>query len=170
MPIVNKTIGRLLTVGMALSFLGLVGSVLLQVFARWFMTIVPSWTEESARMFLIWMVGFGGGLACRDGSYVNVDLFINLLSGKVKTVLLRFSYLLIAAFMALFTSESWKMTMRMGRRQTSPSLDIPMQYVFFAMCVLGAGVVLFSLLALILGPQTKPDEAETESAGLGKGE
>lgn len=151
MPIINKTLGRLLTLGMALAFLGLVGSVLLQVFARWFMTIVPSWTEESARMCLIWMVGFGGGLACRNGAYVNVDLFISLLPKKLTAALLRCGDLVVALFMALFTQEAWKMTMRMGRRQTSPALDVPMQYIFFALCVLGAGVVLFSLLRFFLG-------------------
>ena len=170
MTIINKTIGRLLTLGMALAFLGLVGSVLLQVFARWFFTTVPSWTEETARMFLIWMVGFGGGLAYRDGGYVNVDLLINLLPKKVTGFLIRAGDVLIAAFMALFTSQAWTMTMRMGRRQTSPALDVPMQYVFFAFCMLGGGVILFSLLSFAFGHRAKKNTAQVESDDAGKGE
>ncbi len=164
MGIVNKTLGRLLTFGMAMSFLGLVGSVLLQVFARWFLPSVPSWTEETARIFLIWMVGFGGGLAYRDGGYVNVDLLINLLPKALSSVLLRFGDLIIAAFMALFTYEGWQMTMRMGRRQTSPALYIPMQYVFVAFAALGAFVVLYALFSFFYGLRAKALAKANENA------
>lgn len=149
MAILNKTVGRLLTVGMSISFLGLIASVLLQVYGRVFMDRIPSWTEETSRMFLIWLVGFGGGLAYRNRSYVNVDLLINLFPKWLKTVFVRGTDLVIAGFMLLFTQQAWQQTIRMGRRQTSPALSIPMQYVFFALVVLGAGVVLFSLATFI---------------------
>ncbi|MDR1535830.1 MAG: TRAP transporter small permease [Planctomycetota bacterium] len=151
MALIDKTIGRLLTAGMSIAFLGLVGSVLLQVFARWFLPKVPSWTEESSRMFLIWLVGFGGGLAYRHGSYVNVDLLINLFPAWLRRFLTRLGDLIIALFMILFTWQAWLQTIRMGLRQTSSALDLPMQYIFFALCVLGAGVVLYSLLRFFLG-------------------
>lgn len=169
MPIIRKVLGPLLTLGMALSFLGLVGSVLLQVFSRWLLPTVPSWTEETARIFLIWMVGFGGGLAYRDGSYVNVDLLINLLPRKLASFLLRAGDLVIVVFMTVFTYEGWQMTMRMGRRQTSPALYIPMQYVFFAFCVLGAFVVLFALLSFLYGLRAKACLAAADAANSGKG-
>ncbi len=150
MAFLNKTLGRLLTLGMSLAFFGLVGSVLLQVFSRWLLPKVPNWTEETSRMFLIWMVGFGGGLAFRERSYVNVDLLISLFPKWLTRVFARGTDLLIALFMLVFTREAWNQTVKMGMRQTSPALDIPMQYVFFALVVLGAGVVVFALAAFFL--------------------
>ncbi|MDR2392196.1 MAG: TRAP transporter small permease [Planctomycetota bacterium] len=160
MALIDKTIGRLLIAGMSLAFLGLVGSVLLQVFARWFLPRVPSWTEETSRMFLIWLVGFGGGLAYRRGGYVNVDLLINFFPARLRRPLARLGDLIIALFMILFTWQAWLQTVRMGRRQTSPALDLPMQYVFFALCVLGAGVVLFSLCHLLPGSPASGEKGE----------
>jgi TRAP-type C4-dicarboxylate transport system permease small subunit len=160
MGLIDKTIGRLLAAGMLLAFLGLIGSVLLQVFARWLLPRVPSWTEESSRMFLIWLVGFGGGLACRNRGYVNVDLLINILPPRLSRFLVRLGDLVIALFMILFTWLAWLQTIRMGRRQTSPALDLPMQYVFFALCFLGAGVALFSLCHLFLGSPAGGEKGE----------
>ncbi|MDR1535725.1 MAG: TRAP transporter small permease subunit [Planctomycetota bacterium] len=156
MPIISKAVRWFLVAGMALAFLGLIGSVLLQVFARLFLPSLPSWTEETSRIFLIWMVGFGGGLAYRERAYVNVDLLINLFPSWLKTAFVKVSDLLIAAFMILFTRQAWLQTIRMGLRQTSPALYIPMQYVFFALCLLGIGVFLFALASFAGGLFNKP--------------
>ncbi|MDR3077438.1 MAG: TRAP transporter small permease [Planctomycetota bacterium] len=151
MTFLNKTLGRIMAAGMALSFLGLVGVVLLQVFARLALPKVPSWTEELSRYFLLWLVGFGGGLAMRDGGYVNVDLLLNLFPAWLKKLILAIGNLLIAALMLLFTQQAWINTVRVGMRQTSPVLYIPMQYIFGSMVALGAGTVIFTLAVFVAG-------------------
>ena len=151
MAFLNKTLGRLMAAGMALSFLGLVAVVLLQVFARLALPKVPSWTEELSRYFLLWLVGFGGGLAMRDGGYVNVDLLISLFPAWLRKLLLSGGNLLITLLMLLFTQQAWINTVRVGMRQTSPVLYIPMQYIFGSMVALGIGTAVFALAAFIGG-------------------
>ena len=65
--------GRVLELGSILSFLGLVGVVLLQVYARLFLPKSPHWTEEASRFLFIYTVSFASGLVVREQAFVNVD-------------------------------------------------------------------------------------------------
>ncbi len=145
---VQKLVSRLLTFGMMLSFVGLIAAVLLQVFARLALPKVPSWTEEVSRFLLIWMVSCGAGLSLRENGYVNVDLFIGKFSARVQNVLRALSDLLVIFLMGIFLRYAWA-HLALGRRQTSPSLEIPMQYVFYAFVVMAAGILFFAFFALI---------------------
>lgn len=143
-----KAAARLLAAGMTLSFLALIVTVLTQVFARVFLPKVPSWTEEVSRFLLIWMVSFGAGLAMRNRSFVNVDIVTGLLPARARKALQMLSSLLVIAFMCVFTVKAWD-HLALGRRQTSSALYLPMQYVFYALVVMGAGIVFFGLVALV---------------------
>ena len=135
--------GRVLELGSILSFLGLVGVVLLQVYARLFLPKSPHWTEEASRFLFIYTVSFASGLAIRERAFVNVDVFTNLLPQGAQRWLQILLDVLVAAFMAVVFYYSLK-NLGIGRMQTSASLRVPMHYIFASMSVLSGTVVLYS--------------------------
>ncbi|MEM6772595.1 MAG: TRAP transporter small permease subunit, partial [Bacteroidota bacterium] len=59
--------------GILLSALGLVLSVLIQIYGRFFLDASPPWTEEASRLFFIYTVAFGAAPALLDGYFVFLD-------------------------------------------------------------------------------------------------
>jgi TRAP-type C4-dicarboxylate transport system permease small subunit len=140
--------GRVLELGSILSFLGLVGVVLLQVYARLFLPKSPHWTEEASRFLFIYTVSFASGLVIREKAFVNVDVFTNMLPKPAQRWLQILLDLLVAGFMAVVFYYSLK-NLGIGRMQTSASLRVPMHYIFASMSVLSGTVVLFSLASVV---------------------
>ena len=140
--------GRVLELSSILSFLGLVGVVLLQVYARLFLPKSPHWTEEASRFLFIYTVSFASGLAIREKAFVNVDVFTNMLPKPAQRWLQILLDLLVAGFMAVVFYYSLK-NLGIGRMQTSASLRVPMHYIFASMTVLSGTVVLFSLASVV---------------------
>ncbi len=130
------------------TFLGLVAVVLLQVYARLFLPRSPHWTEEASRFLFAYTVSFAAGLAVKEKAYVNVDVFTNFLPEMMKQWLEVFLDLLVAVFMAVVFYFSLK-NLGIGRMRTSPSLTIPMHYIFASMSVMSGSIVLYSLAEII---------------------
>ncbi|MEM7800115.1 MAG: HDIG domain-containing metalloprotein [Chloroflexota bacterium] len=84
----KKSISRILKYGTLLSSWLLIGSVLLQIFARFFLESAPAWTEEASRLFFIYSVAFAAGLAFKDDYYVYLEVFFEKLSPKFQRILL----------------------------------------------------------------------------------
>ncbi|MDR2174308.1 MAG: TRAP transporter small permease [Synergistaceae bacterium] len=130
----------------AVCFAGLGGVVLLQVFARLFLPRAPHWTEEASRFIMLYMVAFASGLAAKERAFVNVDVFINLLKGRSRTLIHLLIDLATIALMVVTVWYGWK-NAAVGRIQTSASLSIPMNLIYMSM-VLHSGGILFYTAAL----------------------
>lgn len=139
---------RIIEFCVIVTFLGLVVVVLLQVYARLFLPRSPHWTEEASRFLFAYTVSFAAGLAVKEKAYVNVDVFTNLLPEMLKQWLEVLLDLLVAAFMAVVFYYSLK-NLGIGRMRTSPSLTIPMHYIFASMSVMSGSIVLYSLAEVI---------------------
>jgi TRAP-type C4-dicarboxylate transport system permease small subunit len=127
------------------AFLLLSGAVLLQVFARTFLSTSPVWTEELTRFCLIYIGALGAGLALRSGDMVNVDLLCENLPGRGPWVMRLLSALLTAGFALTLLPAAWAYTM-VGSRQTAPSLGWRMDFVHASMLVLFLALALWALL------------------------
>ena len=139
---------RIIEFCVIVTFLGLVAVVLLQVYARLFLPRSPHWTEEASRFLFAYTVSFAAGLAVKEKAYVNVDVFTSLLPEMLKQWLEVLLDLLVAAFMAVVFYYSLK-NLGIGRMRTSPSLTIPMHYIFASMSVMSGSIVLYSLAEVI---------------------
>lgn len=127
------------------AFLLLSGAVLLQVFARTFLSTSPVWTEELTRFCLIYIGALGAGLALRSGDMVNVDLLCENLPGRGPWAMRLLSALLTAGFALTLLPAAWAYTM-VGSRQTAPSLGWRMDFVHASMLVLFLALALWALL------------------------
>lgn len=127
-----------------------VGVVVIQVFSRTFLPRTPSWTEELARYFFIYAVAAGGGLAVRANAYVAVDILTAKIPRRFKRLHTVFINLLMCAFTAFFLIGSVFKFAFLKVRMVSTALEMPMQYVYFAMIILFGMLTLCYLIEAVL--------------------
>lgn len=145
---IKKIIDKTVEIGVIASLTGMILSVVIQVFTRFFMGSAPSWTEEVARIFFIYAVVFGGGLAIRDHAYVHLDFFIEKFSLNIKRRIHLVSQIIILLFGLLLFYYSIQF-IQIGFSETSPSLGLKMAYVFGSMVLLPIFIIYYATNDLI---------------------
>ena len=135
--------------GVLISLSGMIFSIVIQVFTRFFMESAPSWTEEAARMFFIFAVAFGSGLAIRDNEYVHLDYFLNKIPIRTKN---RIQLIIngIVLFFGILISFYAVKFIEIGSVETSPSLQIRMSYIFSTMLIMGVLLTIYSAMELLI--------------------
>ncbi|MBX2874475.1 MAG: TRAP transporter small permease subunit [Saprospiraceae bacterium] len=140
----EKAITRLLKYGTLISTYALIGSVLLQIFARFFLSNTPPWTEEASRLFFIYATAFGAGLAFKSHYYVHLDVFYNRLSPKIQSSLNILIPLLVLSLFALLSIHAIQFV-RLGHFEYSPSMKMRMSFAFFSMFIMGASISYYAV-------------------------
>lgn len=145
-PLIHVVV-RMAQVGVGISFLVLIVSVLVQVVGRWSGTSAV-WTEELTRFSLLYMVAFGAGLALRSGDLVNVDIVCEMLPKRVSWFLRLFAGM-ATTVMALYLLLQTGKFVSIGKMQTSPALGLKMSWIHFSIWLMMALLALFGLLRII---------------------
>lgn len=140
----EKAISRILKYGTLLSTYALIGSVLLQIFARFFLANTPPWTEEASRLFFIYATAFAAGLAFKSRYYVHLDVFYNQLSARIKRILELLIPLLILVLFGLLSVFAIQFVI-LGHQEFSPSMQMRMSFAFFSMFILGASISYYAV-------------------------
>jgi TRAP-type C4-dicarboxylate transport system permease small subunit len=119
------------------------GTVIVQIICRSLPFVpIPAWTEELARYFFIYAVAFGAGLAVRTNSYVGVDILTNLIPGRFKRAYMIGLNAFLCVFAVFFETKCVFRFAFLRARMVSTAMEIPMQWVYFAL------VILFGMLSL----------------------
>lgn len=149
--------------GTGLSFAVLLGAVLLQVVGR-LIGGAPVWTEELTRYALLFTVAFGAGLSFRTGDLVNVDVICESLPGRWPWLLRLVAASSTGALALYLLPHAWRYV-SIGRMQTSPALEVRMDYVHLAVFLMLALLALFAVLRVLGmlsgaedGKPVKPEE------------
>ena len=127
---------------------GMIGVVLLQVYARAFMSQVPPWTEEASRLLFIYVVGFAAGPAIKEKAYVNVDTLLMLLSVTARKYLELFIELIMFAFCTVLTYEAYTLLLAV-KGQISAALEWPMQIFYGGTFLMVAFATIYLLLNIL---------------------
>jgi len=139
-------------------------AVLVQVAGRYFLNFSISQAAEIATFCQIWLVLLGAGVTLARGQHVAIDILpskLSLAGGRVALVLIA---LVSGAFLVVLAYGSLPL-LKMGQFQTSPSLRIPMKYMYACLPV-GA---LYMIIELVLSvvqrwddpfPPPKPETEE----------
>lgn len=159
----ERALGAVITVLLT----AMVLNVLWQVFTRFVVGTPSSYTEELARYFMVWLGLFGGAYGVGTKSHLAVDYFVSGLQGRARLWAHAAVELAVLAFAAIVMVGGgvrlmW-VTFTLG--QTSAALGLKLGYVYAAVPLAGACIVVFCLLslhALWLGR----DEAARQSGGL----
>lgn len=123
-----------LTVAMVLLAVLLAASSV-QIFSRYFFNVSQSWTEEVARYCFIWSSLLGAVVLTKTKGHAVVDFLVKNFRGGLKTA----HQLLLCAIGAVFIYKGFGL-MGITAMQKSPSLKIPLSYVYLAMPMCGIGV------------------------------
>ena len=134
--------------GTLLTSLGFISTVSLQIFARFFLTDVPPWTEEASRILFIYSISFASGLAYRGNYFVYLEVFYLGFSSKMKKVVNLVSSILSFFLFGIIARYALSV-FQMGFSESSPSLQMIMAIPFFSLLVLSFSVSFYSLLSLL---------------------
>ena len=148
MSAIIKAIRTILRIGTGTSFLVLIGAVVVQVAGRSFIGSSAVWTEELTRFALLYLAGFGTGLALFTGDLVNVDLISEALPGKLPWLLRLISAMIILVFCLLLIVPAWRFT-SIGALQTSPAMAASMIYIHASVLLLLTALGIVAILRIV---------------------
>jgi len=146
---------------LVLSFLIMVGAVLLQVVVRSFTTFSLVGTEEVANYAQLWLVLVGSGVALRFGRHVAVDIVVSFLPQKIRFYISLLNAAAILWFLSLVFEGSLPL-IDMGTFQKSPALGLPM-WTMYASLSVGAVYMAFELVLSLL-PGSEADRPAEPAA------
>jgi TRAP-type C4-dicarboxylate transport system permease small subunit len=145
--ILDKTLEVLLMVSVAV----LVVDVLWQVFTRFVIGNPSSWTEELATFLLIWVSLLGAAVALGRGAHLGIDYFTHKLPERcrIQTELFVFAVVSIFSLLVMVVGGTRLVMLTLALEQISVALHIPMGYVYLAIPISGAFLVLYGVIGLM---------------------
>lgn len=122
-----------------------------QVFSRYAMGDPSPWTEEVARMLLIWVGLLGAVFAYSEKSHLGLDLLPQRVGPVGKRRLSLFSDFACGAFAltvlvvggAMLVQLTWEL------KQTTAVLGVPMAWVYIVLPLSGILIVYYSIVSFI---------------------
>ena len=136
---------------------GLVLDVLWQVVSRYLLGSPSPWTEELARILLIWVYLMGASVVFLHKGHLGLDYFVKKMPKKKQMNLEALSYTLIALFSmyVLIYGGGELAYSSFSHNEVTPALGISRGWIFLALPVSGAFFLMFCLenLARLFGQQ-----------------
>ena len=142
-------------------------TVLWGVFTRFALGRQAEYTDELARMLLVWVSMIGAALAFGEKAHLGVDFFVNKLHPEArKTLSVLVQVVTIVLAVVVFIIGGWGLAMGQTGQQL-PTLPISRGMVYMAVPLAGVFMLLFALENLVsiiktpadrLGAQTKSEE------------
>jgi len=129
----------------------LVIDVVLGVFTRYVLGHQIQWTEELAKLLLIWVSLLGASVAFIRKSHLGVDYFVNKLNERWKNIGQILVYLLVAVFagIVLVYGGCSLVSSALKNSQPTPALNFEMGYVYLAVPISGIFIIIFSIETII---------------------
>ncbi len=148
MDILKRILDKLLEILLMVSVAVLVVDVLWQVFTRFVMGNPSSWTEELATYLLIWVSLLGAAVALGRGAHLGIDYFTQKLSNhnRLQTELFVFAVVTLFSLLVMVGGGTGLVIRTYALKQISVALHIPMGYVYLAVPISGAFLVLYSMI------------------------
>lgn len=142
-------------------------NVLWQVFTRFVLHNPSSFTEEAARYMMIWVGLLGSAYATGKKSHLALDLITAQLQGARKRVseLIIHSCVLLFALAVMVGGGGRLVWIQLSLGQQSAALQLKLGYVYLAVPLAGAFIVIYSLYALADALRGRT-QTEEHSSGL----
>ena len=110
------------------------------VFWRYVLNDSLSWTEETAKFLMVWLVFTGSPIALKHGGHAAIETLPNRLPGRLKQAMLFTVYTIILILMVVLVYQGWGFALNAKTQMTSTT-QISMMVVFISMPI--SGVVMF---------------------------
>jgi TRAP-type C4-dicarboxylate transport system permease small subunit len=141
-----KTISRILTVFATTTFTIMCTVVFLGVIFRHFLSLPLVWSEELARIMLIWTVFSGAGAIMIRGEHIALEFLLEKLPAKYGEWLRILNSFIVLAFLTCLLVGSFRMIQItwVVRAESVPIIRMAYQYI-----VIFTGAVVMFLFTLI---------------------
>lgn len=126
----------------------LFGVFVVQVIARFAFDKPLAWTDEAAVILYLWVVLWGAAVVCRDREHVAFDLLYQGAPAKVKRVMALLACGLVGGLAAWALPGSVDYIHFM-RRESTPVLGLPMNWVFLPFSLLLLALVVRYLIRIV---------------------
>jgi TRAP-type C4-dicarboxylate transport system permease small subunit len=137
-------------VGVAAIFAAMCLVGLAQVFNRFVLNQSLSWSEEFQIFCHVWIVFLAIPIAYRRGAHLAVESIKNYLPRKAVVVFNFLVELIWIWFGVALAYLAWRVS-EVAKLQTSPGLEIPMNWPYYGMVIGGAYLLLVVLRRIFLG-------------------
>ncbi|EGO62692.1 TRAP transporter small permease [Acetonema longum] len=114
------------------------------VVMRYFFNSGITWAEEASRYLFVWLIFLGAIVAFRENAHLGVDTLVNKLSVKGRKILFVANNILILLTMLLVVHGTWNLT-TLTMDQNSPSMRIPLAFVYVAGFISSVSIVIIAL-------------------------
>ncbi len=118
---------------------------ILQVIFRFVLDSPLVWSEEVARLSIVWMTFLGAAVCCWDGTHLKVGTFADRLPGRMGTTVHVLCGVMIIAFLGVLVWTSVPLV-QISNLYKIGALDIPVSW-FRAPVTVGGGLMIVLLLA-----------------------
>ena len=129
---------------MAILIGGMVALISLQVGFRYLLNQPLTWSEEVARHLMIWSALLGAAVAYRRKGHLGMDVIVMLFSPQWKRIVEGIVHLLSIGFFGLILLNGIPLVQK-TMSQLSSAILIPMGYIYAALPVGSAFLLLFAL-------------------------
>jgi len=126
-------------------------SLVYQVFGRYVLGRAPGWSEEVARMMIVWLTMLGAGACLRGGTHIAVTVLVNSLPPGPRHAVLWVRDLAILSAVGVLAWAGARYAM-LNASQDSPALEIPMTIAYASLPV-GAALVALQLALSRIGKE-----------------
>jgi len=154
---IDKYLGYLLAAIMGLMVIDVVWGVMV----RYLLNSPSSFTDELARYFLIWVGLLGAALAAGKQMHLAIDILPNKLEPegqKRLNILIEIIIFLFAlSILVIGGVRLVYITLTLG--QASPSLGIPLGYVYIVLPLSGLLIMYYSVINIILALKKVPENS-----------
>lgn len=135
---------------LALLMAAMVFAVLWQIISRYVLVEPSAWTEETARLLLVWLGILGGSYAYRTSAHLGLDLLIHNLGQRHQFkvgIMIDFCVMAFAAVVMIFGGLSL-VIMTHELTQITAVLHLPMAYVYGVLPLSGSLIVIYAGLSI----------------------
>lgn len=162
--IITRILGVILVVLMSVIVL----DVSWQVFTRFILRNPSSITEELAGFLLIWIGLLGASYALYSRAHLGIDVLTARLVGVQKYLvdLLINTVVLLFAFFVLVIGGLRLVNLTFTLNQISPSMGIPMGYVYLVLPITGILMMFFSFRSIIIAIRHEQTGAEDHEVSM----
>jgi len=139
----SEVIGKIITKITVFLLIILLATIFVDVFSRSILSKPILWTQEIALISFIWSVFLGAAIGVKEKSHFTLNIFRKV-SNKTEIFFEFLTGISILFFSIYLLKEGLTLTI-MGLKRFSRPSGIPMVYIFLALPISGASMILFSI-------------------------
>ncbi len=155
---------RLLTALCAAGFMVMFVLGVATVFFRFVVERSLTFPDELIRYLFVWMVMLGAAIAYRRGIHAAITMFTMALPAQIQRVVMVIATLIALVFFLVLLRQGIALTI-VVMPQISPALEVSMSWVYGAIPVGGAFLMIYGLELLVKLIVLPVDEAMAERRG-----